>query len=140
MNQNERRPLWLRKRMLLPLIFLLGIVCAIAMAVARSDTCKIIIYNETGKPIGAIKITACGQETVLMDLNEDESFRWKLARTGTPGKIAIETASEPPWRWQGGYIEPHGGYRVILHLCPDGEVETQTQISVWQRLLHDLTN
>ncbi|MEI7533288.1 MAG: hypothetical protein WCK57_02885 [Verrucomicrobiae bacterium] len=133
MNQNERRPLWLCKRFLLPLIFLLGVAVALAVAVSKSDTCKIIIYNETGKIISALKITACGQETALRDLTEEESFRWKLAKNGAPGEITLETAANPPWRWHGGYIKTHGGYRIILKLEPDGEVEVQSQISVWQR-------
>ena len=132
MNQDQRRPLWLRKRILLPLLFLLGLTFALVAAVVKSDTSKIIFYNETGAPIGALRVTACGQETVLQNLGEEESFRWKLAKTGTPGEIAMETASDPPWRWHGGYIKPHGGYRVIISLMPDGEVELQTQISVWQ--------
>lgn len=136
MNPNPRRPWWLRKRSLLPLLFLLGLAFALVAAIARSDTSRIIVYNETGVPIGALRVTACGQETVLQNLDDDESYRWKLAKTGMPGEIGMETASNPPWRWHGGYIKPHGGYRVIISLMPDGEVELQNQISVWQRFLY----
>jgi hypothetical protein len=129
-----------RKRVWLPLLSLLVLAGALALAVARSDTSKIIVYNETVAPIGALKIIACGQQTVLRNLAEKESFRWKLAKTGSPGEIEIETASNPPWRWQGGYIEPRCGYRVTLRLRPDGAVEMHTQISIWQRLFRGAPN
>jgi hypothetical protein len=136
MTPNRSLPWWLRKRVWLPLLFLLGLAGAFAVAIARSNTSKIILYNETGTAISALKITACGQETVFRNVAEEESFRWKLAQTGAPGEIAIETASDPAWRWRGGFIEPHGGYRVTLRLWPNGEVDLQTQISIWQRFLH----
>ena len=140
MNPTPLRSRWLRKRVWLPLLFLLALAGALALALARSNTSKIIVYNQTGTAIGALKLAACGQQTVLRNLGEEESFRWKLAPAGAPGVIALETASNPPWRWQGGYIEPRRGYRVTFRLWPDGEVEMHTQISIWQRLFRGAPN
>jgi hypothetical protein len=43
-------------------------------------------------------------------------------------------ATEPAWRWSGGFVEPRGGYRLTVRLYPDGQVETDTQLSIWRRL------
>jgi hypothetical protein len=125
----------MRKRIWLPLFFVIGLAGALATAVMRSDTSRIIVYNETGAMIPALRLTACGQEKALTDIGADESFRWKLRPMGTPGEIFIETAANPTWQWRGGYIKPHGGYRVIIRLLGAGEVEVQTEVSIWQRLL-----
>ena len=129
------RPWWLRKRVWFALSFLLGLAGALVVAVVRSNTSTIIVYNQTGSPIDALWISACNQQAVLRDLGEDDSFRWSLAPIGEPGDIGLETASNPPWRWQGSYVESRGGYRVTLRLWPNGEVESHTQISLWQRLV-----
>ena len=135
MNPIQIRPWWMRKRILIPFLFMVGVASALVVAVVRSDTSRIILYNETGAAIPALRLAACGQERVLQDVGQDESFRWKLRRSGAPGDILIESASNPPWQWRGGYIQPRGGYRVIIRLVAAGEVEVQTEISIWQRLL-----
>jgi hypothetical protein len=136
MNSTPRRRLWLRKRVLLPALFLVGMAFALPIAVLKSDTSRIIIYNETGRTISGIRVLACGQETSRGKFDDEESFRWKLGQTGAPGEITIETATSPPWHWNGGYIKPRGGYRIIITLLPDGETAVQTQISIWQRWSH----
>lgn len=123
-----------QKRVLLPLASLLILTGAAFMAVLRSDTSRVIIYNQTGAPIVGLKVAACGQQAVFRNVAEEESFRWKLAPTGAASDIELETAVVPAWRWRGAYIEPRGGYRVTLRLWPDGGVEVHTQISLWQRL------
>jgi len=140
MNPNQLRPRWLRKRVWLPLVLIAGVTVASVIAFVNSNASAIMIYNETGDSISALKVAACGQETVLRGLTEEESFRLELKETGTPGEIALETAADPPWRWQGGYIETRGGYRVTIRLWPNGEVEIHTQISLWQRLFRGAPN
>ena len=94
-----------RKRVLLPLLSLMMLAGTVLVAVLRSDTSCIIVYNETGASITALKVTACGQSTVCLNLDEENSFRWKLAQSGDLGEIALETATDPPWRWHGAYVE-----------------------------------
>jgi hypothetical protein len=129
-----------RKRVLLPLLSLVILVVAAFVAIILSDASHVIVYNQTGASIAALKVTACGQTRVFLNLDDQDSFRWKLAPTGELGEIALETAADPPWRWQGSYIQPRGGFRVTLRLWPDGEVEAYTQMSLWQRLFHDAPN
>lgn len=123
-----------RKRALLPLVSILFLAGATWAAVARSDRSRIIVYNQTGAPIAALKVSACDQVTVFRHLDDEGSFRWKLAPAGVAGEIELETAAEPPWRWRGASIQPRGGYRVTLRLWPDGQVEVHTQTSLWQQL------
>ena len=140
MNPNQLRPWWLRKRVWLPLFLIGGVTVASVIAFLNSNASAIMIYNETGDSISALKVIACGQETVLRSLTEESSFRLELKETGTPGEITLETAGNPPWRWQGGYIETRGGYRITIRLWPNGEVEIHTQISLWQRLFRGAPN
>lgn len=128
----------MRKRIWLPALFVLAAAAALIVAVVRSDTSRVIIYNETGVTISALRISACGQEKLLQNMAQDESFRWKMRKSGSGGEIAFETAAISPWRWQGGYIKPRGGYRVTLRLQSGGEVEVQTELSFWQTLLTQL--
>lgn len=123
------------KRVLLPLVSLLLVLAATATAVFRSDASRIIVYNQTGMVIPALKVEASGQLRVFRNLGDAESFRWTLKPTGEAGEIRLETATEPTWQWRGAPIEPRGGYRVTLRLWPDGQVEAHTQISLWQRFL-----
>ena len=127
-----------RKRILLPLASLLFLAAAAYVAVLRSESSRIIIYNQTGESIAILKVAACDQSTLFRKVEEEGSFRWKLNSAGDPGEIELETVSEIPWKWRGAYIQPSGGYRVTLRLWPDGEVEIDTQISLWQRLFRGL--
>jgi len=135
MKTDRPRPWWLRKRLWLPALALLISAGTLTVAILRSDTSRIMVYNETGAPLGALRLAACGQAVVVPGLGEEESYRWGLAHTGQAGEITIEAASDPPWRWQGGFVEPQRGYRITLRLWPEGEVEVHTQISIWQRLV-----
>lgn len=121
-----------KKRVLLPVFSVVAIAVAVVVAVLRSDTSRIIVYNETGERIAGVKVSACGQAAMFRNLEEQDSVRWKLSDTGGAGEIELETAAEPPVRWKGGYIEPHGGYVVTLRLWSDGSVEVHTQISLLQ--------
>jgi hypothetical protein len=123
-----------RKRILLPIVSLLFLIAAAYMAVLRSESSRIIIYNQTGEPIAILKVAACSQSTLFLKVEEEGSFRWKLEPEGSPDEIELEAVSEFPWEWRGAYIQPTGGYRVTLRLWPDGEVEVHTQISLWQRM------
>lgn len=129
---NKLRSLF-RKRLVLPVLSLMLITMAGLAGFVSSDRSRIVIYNETGNPIGALKVEACGQSIVFRNLADEGSVRWDLAARGSESDIALETAVEPAWRWRGGYVEPRGGYRITLRVWPDGQVEEDSQISVWQR-------
>jgi hypothetical protein len=131
----KHRPWYRRKRVLLPCVSLVALVLVSAIALVRSDASLIMVFNETGAPLAAIHLTACGQSANFPALPEDASIRWKLEKHGEPSELGLEVASEPPVRWQGGYVEPSGGHRVTLRIWPDGQVEEHRQISFWQRLL-----
>ncbi|MCB1128581.1 MAG: hypothetical protein KDM81_18945 [Verrucomicrobiae bacterium] len=124
-----------RKRVLLPLLALLLLALTGGIACLRSDISSIVVYNQTGAPVTVLRVTACGQTTTFTRLDDDGSVRWKLTPAGSPGAVGLETATDPPWQWQGAYVEPRGGYRVILHLWPDGAVESHVQLSFWRWLL-----
>ena len=128
------RPWYSRKRILLPLALLVALAAALSWAVVRSDVSRLIVFNETGTPLGGLHVSACGQARSFQQVPVEGSVRWKLAPRGSGTEITLETAAKPPVRWQGGYLEPRGGYVVTLRIWPDGQVEAHTQISFWQRL------
>jgi len=136
----KHRPWYLRKRILLPLLLLALLIVAVAAAVARSDVSRIIVFNETGETLSGLRLSACGQATSFRNLPAESSIRWKLEPLGSASEIGVELAAEPPVRWLGGYIEPHGGYVITLRLWPDGQVEAHTQISFWQRAVKGAPN
>lgn len=131
MNTSPR----LRKRVWLPVLALVALGLALGVSIVRSNISRIVVYNQTGERLLGLKIVACGQTKVLPPMEEDTSYRWKLAAEGEASMIELEQPTEPPWTWQGAFIEPSGGHRVILRLWPDGEVEVHAQINFWRRLL-----
>lgn len=133
MRTNSRPDWWQRRRVVWPLTATLLLTAAALIALARSDASRVVVYNETGSAIPDLTITTCGQSRSFRDIDEGESVRIKLAPTGSESDIAIATNGVPLWR--GDYIEPRGGYRAIVHLRRDGEVEATTTLSWWQGLL-----
>jgi len=91
----------------------------------------VILYNDTGETIPELHVFVCSQSYVFDSIEAEDSIRIRLKPYGAASDIRIERPN-PPWRWQGGYIEPKGGYRSVIHLQPDGLVEENTQFSWWQ--------
>ncbi len=124
---------FLRKRVILPILSLVLLAIAGGVALLNSNHSRIVVYNQTGIPIAALKIQACGQSIVFQNLQDEDSVQWTLAPRGSESDIVLETAADPAWRWEGGYVEPRGGYHIAIRLWPDGEVEVHDQISIWWR-------
>lgn len=124
---------YLRKKLvLLPLASLALLSAGLCVAIIRSDISGLIVYNETGQPIQALRLAACGQSATFRSVGEEDSVRLKFGPEGEPGEIEIESIGAPSIKWKGGYIQPRGGYVVMARLWADGSVEVHTQRSVWQ--------
>jgi hypothetical protein len=132
MNPSQLRPWWLRKRVLLPLFFVTGVLVAGVLAFAMSDKSFIVIYNETGHVLPPLLVRACTQERTYASLDERESAQFILSPHGGETPVRLELATDPPWQWEGEAIKPCGGHRVIIRLWPDGQVEAYSEISWWQ--------
>lgn len=132
MQTDSKRKWWQLRRVQWPLGALLMLGGAAGLAIARSNSSRVVVYNETGGSIAELVVSACGQSQVFQDVGERESVRLKLATTGNESDIAIATNGVAMWR--GDYLEPRGGYRAIVRLRRDGQVESTTTVSSWQRL------
>ena len=128
---------WQRRRVRWPLWVLLTLGAAGGLAIARSPVSRVVVYNETGARIAELTVSACGQSRTFQDVGDGDSVRLNLAAAGGESDIALATNGVAAWR--GEYIEPRGGYRAILRLRHDGEVESSVTISWWQSSLHRLT-
>jgi len=133
MNPNPPRHWWLRKRVLLPLLLLVGVSGAGVISFLNSDASTIVIYNETGKTLAPLRVRACGQERSFPALAERESVQFTLQPGGGETKVAVDLATDPLWKWDGELVRPRGGYRVTIRLWPDGQVEAFTQMSWWRQ-------
>ena len=133
MNPIPLRPWWLRKRILFPLILLVGIGVTGLIAFMNSDASTIVIYNETDNPLPPLLVGACGQMRTFPPLADQESVCFALKPDGAESAIHLELATDPPWKWDGELIRPHGGHRVTIRLLPDGQVEAFDQVSWWRR-------
>ena len=132
MNPHQLRPWWLRKRLLLPLILLVGVAIAGVIAFVNSAASTIVIYNETGAVLPPLLVRVCGQERSFAALAERESVEFRL-KPGGETPVHLELATDPAWKWDGELVRPHGGYRVTIRLWPSGQVEAFTEISWWQK-------
>jgi hypothetical protein len=133
MNKKQLRPLWLRKRLILPVFLIVGLVAAMLVALLRSDESTIVIYNQTGEALPPLLVQACNQSKTFTDLQDQESVRFRLKPRGAPGAIHIEVAANPGWTWDGGSVESHGGYRVSIRILAANQVEVFTDISWWRK-------
>lgn len=114
---------------------LLAMALTAGLAVIRSNTSRIIVFNETGKALAAVRLQACGQSRTFNNVPVDGSVRWKLEKHGAASEVSLEVATEPPLQWHGSYVECRGGYAVTLRIWQDGTIEEHRQISFWQRML-----
>ncbi len=119
---------------MLPLITCIAFAFALTIAVVRSNNSQVIIYNDTGGPLVGLTVKACGEETAYSLLDDQSSVRLRLSSGGTSTGVELSTPSNG-WHWDGGYIEPRGGYTIFIHVRKGMEVETNTDISFWQQLL-----
>ncbi len=139
MNQRQpekkARGLWRLKRVLLPSLMFGFMLGSIAIAWTRSRTSTIVLYNQTGMPTPPILIRSCGQTASFGSIAEESSVQFRIqTRAGGESSIQLEFLTDPPWAWEGGYVESGAGYRVTLRLWPDKQIEAHTQISFWQSL------
>ncbi len=134
MRPTSRPDWWRLRRVQWPAATALLLVAAAFLVVARSDASRVVVYNETGSNITELVVSACGQSQVFHDVAEHESVRIKLG--DGRGESDIEILTNGVALWRGDYIESHGGYRTVVRLCRDGEIETSTSVSWWQKLIH----
>ncbi len=134
MNHNQLPPWWLRKRIIFPLVLLVGVGVAGTVAFVNSDTSTIVVYNETGARLPPLLVRACEQEKSFATFAERESVQFALKPSGSETTVHLELATDPAWKWEGELIHSHGGYRVSIRLWPDRQVEAYTEISWLQRM------
>lgn len=132
-----RRNWWQYRRVQVSLGGGLIVLLALAIAVLRSGTSRIVVYNDTGAVLVQLTITACGQSRTFPTIQEGESVRLSLDGSGRASDIMLSTHGVTIWR--GEYMEPRGGYRALLHLRRDGQADASTSISWWQEMLGPVT-
>jgi len=111
------------------------LVLAPWLAIVRSDRSILVLYNESGASIPALRIQVCGQVFHRNSMPDDTSSRWVLEKVGSPSEIQLELATEPVVLWSGGFMEPRGGHRVVLRVQSDNSVESDSSRTVWSRIL-----
>ncbi len=133
MQTDSRRKWWQLRRVRWPAGALLTLALAATVAIARSNASRVVVYNDTGRALATLTVSACGQSRTFTEVSDRGSVRLRLAATGSASDIAVSTNGVMMWR--GDYLEPRGGYRAIVRLRRDGQVQCTTTISLWQRLL-----
>lgn len=134
MRNDSKRKWWQLRRVQWPAGALLTLALAATVAIARSNNSRVVVYNDSGSGISELTVSACGQSRTFDNVSHRGSIRLKLAATGSASEIAISTNGVVIWR--GDYLEPRGGYRAIVRLRRDCQVQSTTTISWWQSLLH----
>lgn len=127
---------WWKRRRHLALAALALLLVALAVAVIRSGTSQIIIYNETGSTLRGLTVEVCGQRNVFPILDIEESVRFRISPGGPASSVKLTLPGEPPWQSETEYVESSGGYLVFIHIRPGLQVESHSQISFWQQFIH----
>lgn len=123
--------------MLWPLGSLALICMAAGIGILYSGASRVVVYNETDASLSRVTVTACGTSQTFRDVQDRESVGLVLRRGVGASDVAVATNGVEMWR--GDYIEPRGGYRVVVRLRADGQVECTSTISGWQSLLRALS-
>jgi hypothetical protein len=111
----------------------LALLATVAVAWRRSDASTIVCFNETNATLPPLLLQACNQTHTFPGLGDQESVRFHLKPQGPAGPIHLELAGNPPWIWDGSFIQPHGGCRISLRLLPNNQVEAYADVSWWRR-------
>lgn len=138
MPTNSPRKWWTHRRVQWPFGAFLFLAVVAGVSLVRSNVSSVVVYNETGATIADLTLRACGQSQTFHDVADQESVRLKLKRDGSESDIAISTSGAQVWR--GEYIEPRGGYRIVVRLRRDGQTQSTTTISWWQQFLRPSAN
>jgi len=133
MNPTQLRPWWLRKRVLFPLVLVVGVGFAGVFSFVNSNASTIVVYNETGASLPPLLIRACGQERSFSSIEERASVQFALQPGGIQSAVGLELATNPAWKWEGELVKPTGGYRITIRIWRDNQVEAYTDISWWQK-------
>ncbi len=120
---------WRRRRVWLPLIAISMIVASGVIAWVRAGTTRIMIYNDTGQTLSALRVAACGQQRTFDEIADGESVRFSLDATGAATEARLFTNGVE--FWHGDYVEPRN-YRLSVHLTRTGDIEVSSAIS-WLR-------
>jgi len=116
----------------------LALICmAAGIGILYSGASRVVVYNETDASLSRVTVTACGTSQTFRDVQDRESVGLVLRRGVGASDVAVATNGVEMWR--GDYIEPRGGYRVVVRLRADGQVECTSTISGWQSLLRALS-
>lgn len=134
MLKRKHRPWWQRRRLWLG-VWALLVVFVLLLAVFRSNHSAIVIYNDTGFALPALNVAACGQELSVSSIAAESSKRLRLQNRGSASDVQLDILAADPIHWEGGYIEPVGGYRIEVRVLPDLSIQFGSQISFWQRWL-----
>jgi len=137
MRNDSKRDWWRLRRVLWPLGSLAVLGIAGGLGILYSGASRVVVYNETGAPLSRVTVTACGTSQTFRDVQDRESVGLVLRRGVGASDVAVATNGVEMWR--GDYIEPRGGYRVVVRLRADGQVECTSTISGWQSLLRALS-
>jgi len=133
-----RKSWWQRWRFIAPALALLLLAVSFGIALVRSDTSQVIVYNHTGTNLGPLTVWACGQQFLFPRVPNETSVHIRLRNNDSGSGVELSTPTGH-WHWTGSYLESHGGYLVFVHLHRGMEVETSTQVSIWQQLLFGRT-
>ncbi len=120
---------WRRRRVWLPLLAILMLAVSAGVAWVRAGTTRIMIYNETGRTVSALRVTACGQQRTFDDIADGESVRFSLEPKGAASEARLFTNGVE--FWHGDYVEPQS-YRLSVYLTRTGNIEVSSTIS-WLR-------
>ncbi len=121
-------------RLAVVLVLLFLLLIAPWIAILRSDRSILVLYNESGSTIPALRIRVCGQNLLRSSMPDDTSARWVLEKVGEPSEIDLELATDPPVLWSGSFMESSGGHRVVIRIRPDMSVEAHSTRTVWARI------
>jgi|GEM_PF-1360880 len=129
---GKRKPWWLRKRVLLPIVALLAVVAVGWFTIAGANESKVMVYNETGQTVRNIEVLACGQRFQIPELAHEESIRFDLDPVGESGETTLAVLGTTNWNSSGNLMEPTGGFRMFFKLHPGGHLEVRSYRSWFQ--------
>ena len=125
----KRRWLWRGAVMLLP--------AAVFVGWWIDSQAQVILYNMTGAALPPLRVMVGDQGRTVEALAPDANQRWILDRRGKADTVTVQAlipGEGVAWTWQGEYLDPSAGHRIILRIWDDGVVEASNITPPWRQL------
>ena len=134
-----RRRFWRKRRFWGAALAVGAAGVAAGIAYHRSCQTRVIFINAGESTVAGLSVAAGGETHNVPALENGQSHRWVMSAAGQSSVIALRglRLDGSEWSWEGSYLTPGDGQRLVLRLTSEGMVEYGESLSLWRTFAGD---